>query len=568
MKTYKKSNHADFQPCKGEIFVAWGKATKECRPGLEKGHIFRPRLNFVQSINAVSDGMGNIANRSLFDSTGSTPSGLIDLLATFRGLHPRLFKFSPFRTLRQIQITLIVILVFLSGTVSAQVDSLTYYLEIAARNNPSVQQKFTEYQTALQKVPQVGSLPDPELNVGVFLSPMELIAGKQVADIRLMQMFPWFGVLKNAKDEMSLMAKARFESFRETKLQVFYDVQRTWYELQKVQQSILINEKNLEILHSLERLSIVKFKAGSSGGGSPSGSSGSSGNLAPMQNSSGMNSMGGNAGTSVPQAAPAMPSSPMASSGGSGLTDIYRIQMEIGELENSIALLKNQEQTITARFNNYLNRPSQTLVTLPEKLQAGSLTYSLSAVSDSMLNQSPMLGMLAYEQQSLEARKTMVTKMGYPMIGLGLNYSLINKNDMSTSAMNGSDMIMPMVTVTLPIYRKKYKAMREEVELMKTANKQGYQATSNSLETEYYEAILLFQDAKRRMKLYQNQYELAERSLNILQKSFAVSGTGLTDVLRIRQQAFDYELKKIEAISDNNTAIAWLKRLMACSQIQ
>ena len=55
-------------------------------------------------------------------------------------------------------------------------------------------QRYFEYQAALQKVPQVGGLPDPELNLGVFLSPMELVEGKQVADIRLMQMFPWFGV--------------------------------------------------------------------------------------------------------------------------------------------------------------------------------------------------------------------------------------------------------------------------------------------------------------------------------------------------------------------------------------
>ena len=521
-------------------------------------------IRWIRSTNEFATLKGLNINNSL----GSTLSGLIDLLATFRGFHPRLFKFSPFRTLRQIQIALIIILAFLSGTVSAQTDSLNYYMEIAAKNNPSVQQKFTEYQAALQKVPQVGSLPDPELNVGVFLSPMELIGGKQVADIRLMQMFPWFGQLKYAKDEMSLMAKAKFESFRETKLQVYYDVQRTWNELQKVQQSIRINEKNLEILHSLERLSVVKFKAASSGGGASSGASSTSGNSASVPNSSGMNSMGGSAGTSAPQTSTAMSSSPMTSSGGSGLADIYRIQMETGELENSIALLKNQVQTISARFNNYLNRPPLSVVTLPDKLEADSLAYSLSAVSDSMLSQSPMLGMLEYEQQSLDARKSMVTKMGYPMVGLGLNYSLINKSEMSTSAMNGSDMIMPMVTVTLPIYRKKYKAMREEVELMKTANMQGYQATANSLQTEYYEAIQFYQDAQRRMKLYDNQYDLVERSLNILRKSFAASGSDLTDVLRVRQQTLDYELKKIEAISDNNTAIAWIKRLMACSQIQ
>ncbi|HAQ21575.1 MAG TPA: transporter, partial [Prolixibacteraceae bacterium] len=144
----------------------------------------------------------------------------------------------------------------------------------------------------------------------------------------------------------------------------------------------------------------------------------------------------------------------------------------------------------------------------------------------------------------------------------GVNYSLIGKDINSMSPdMNGVDMIMPMMTITLPIYRKKYKAMQEEVELMKTANKQGYQATANLLQTEYYEAIQLYQDARRRMKLYDNQHELADKSLNILMKSFSVSGSGLTDVLRIRQQALDYELKKIEAISDNNTAIAWLKRL-------
>ena len=117
-------------------------------------------------------------------------------------------------------------------------DSLLRYLEIAAKNNPTVIQRFSEYQASLQKIQQVGSLPDPELSAGVFLSPMELVGGNQVADLRLMQMFPWFGVLKYARDEMSLMAKAKFELFRDAKLQVYYDVQRTWYELYKVQKDI------------------------------------------------------------------------------------------------------------------------------------------------------------------------------------------------------------------------------------------------------------------------------------------------------------------------------------------
>ncbi len=72
-----------------------------------------------------------------------------------------------------------------------------------------------------KKCPRLAVLPDPELSMGVFLSPMELVSGNQVADLRLMQMFPWFGTLRAAKDEMSLMANAKYESFRDAKLQVF-----------------------------------------------------------------------------------------------------------------------------------------------------------------------------------------------------------------------------------------------------------------------------------------------------------------------------------------------------------
>lgn len=421
-----------------------------------------------------------------------------------------------------------------------QPDSLLQYLVISAKNNPTVQQKFYEYKAALQKVPQVGALPDPELNVGVFIQPMELVDGKQNADIKLMQMFPWFGTLKYAKDEMSLMAKAKYESFRDAKLQVFYDVKRSWYELQKVQQDIQISDKNLEILHTIERLTLVKFKAAPAGG-----------NSSPAQSSSAMqsNSMG-------------------SSSGGSGLADLYRIQIEIGELENNIELLKTQRNTIVARFNTYLNRPSESPVQLPDQLIPDSLGLSLLAVTDSMLSHNPMLGMLQYEQQSLDARQKMVTKMGYPMMGLGLNYSVISKSAMSTSSMNGKDMIMPMATVTLPIYRNKYNAMKIEAELLKSANKENYQATANSLQTNYYEAVQLFKDGQRRVKLYDSQSDLAGKTLDIMLRGFSTSAIPLTDILRVRQQLLDYEFKKIEAVADYNTAISWLQRLMASSPVQ
>lgn len=132
---------------------------------------------------------------------------------------------------------------------------------------------------------------------------------------------------------------------------------------------------------------------------------------------------------------------------------------------------------------------------------------------------------------------------------------------MSTSSMNGQDMIMPMLTVTLPIYRKKYNAQQAETKFAKSAVEQNYKATANALQVEYYEALQLYKDARRRMKLYDDQRLLAKKMLDIAFKAFSSSNSGLTDIVRIQKQLLDYELKQVEALVDFNTAKTMIKKL-------
>jgi outer membrane protein TolC len=405
---------------------------------------------------------------------------------------------------------------FLSGWSQQLPDSLVSYLEIAARNNPEVRQKLYEYQAALEKVPQAGSLPDPELTAGVMLRPMELVNGRQVADLKLMQMFPWFGVLRNAKDEMSLMAKAKFEVFRDAKLMVDFDVSSTWYELYKVRKNSDIAQRNLLILETIERLATVKFQS--------------------------------------------------ASGGSSGLADIYRIQMEEGELRNKVDLLKDQDNSIMARFNGYLDRQPETPVYTPDSLIMDTLAVALYDVSDSIMKNNPMLTMLDLEKQSYEAMSEKAGKMGYPVVGLGLDYTVMGKKATPANAMNGMDMVMPMISVTIPLYRKKYQAKVREADLLIKAAADNYTAIANMLQTEYYEAVQKYRDAGRRFRLYSDQYLLASRTLEIIMIDYTTSTAQMTDLLRVRQQVYDYELKKAEALADINTASARLRSLMASAQ--
>jgi outer membrane protein TolC len=469
--------------------------------------------------------------------------------------------------------TILIIIGLMAGITAKPQDSLSFYMTRAARYNPAIMQKLNEYQAALQKVPQAGGLPDPELNMGMFLSPMELPGGNQVAEFRIMQMFPWFGRLRAAKDEMSMMAMARYESWRDAELQLFYEVQNAWYDMYKVQQDIRLSEKNMEILRTIERIALVKFRTAPLANGSSSSTGSALPADGPQDGSGSSQGMGGSTGNSASVAAIQLPQTMQGNSmgpaaGGSPLADLYKIQIEMGEIENNLAMLKNQQNTLMAQFNGYLNRPVTSPLALPDTLISETLGTTLSAVSDSMLANNPMLGMLRFEQRSLDARKKMVSRMGYPMIGLGLNYSVISRNEMSASAMNGKDMVMPMVTVTLPVYRKKYHAMQAEADLLKKASSENLTASANNLRTEYARAVQTYQEARRRITLYGNQSLLAGKSFDIMMKSFAVSGSGLADLLRAQQQFLDYSNKHLEAIADLNSSIAWLKRLMAFEQIQ
>jgi outer membrane protein TolC len=170
--------------------------------------------------------------------------------------------------------------------------------------------------------------------------------------------------------------------------------------------------------------------------------------------------------------------------------------------------------------------------------------------------------MLESEQASYVAKKQMVTKMGYPMLGIGVDYVLIDARPGNTSMMNGKDMIMPMVNISLPIYRKKYRSMVKEAELGRTSAMQAVQNTRNDLYVQYKETFAYYKDAERRIDLYAGQADLAKRTLDLLITGLATGSKSYDEVLRMQQQLLDYRFKLVEAVVDQNLAVAGFESLM------
>ena len=444
-----------------------------------------------------------------------------------------------------------------------QSDSLSDYLKIAAANNAGLKSEFLKYSASLEKTNQVGSLPDPQLEVGFFLKPMEIYSGNQIADIKLMQMFPWFGALKTAKDEASKMAASNLENFFSYRNELFFNIKSVYYKLYQAKKEIEITEDNIKILKSIEQLVLIKYQSNS---GNNSTSTDAGLNIGSNSQTNGTTSMGSMGNSSQPGGnnssassnSGSMQSSASSMSGGQNqMLNLLRIQMEINSLENNLALLKDKFKTEKTGFNRYLNRLPDSEVFIEDSLREVKLSVDLYSLMDSLSN-NPMIKMYLADSAAYTARMKMIKRMSYPMVGIGVNYTLISKSEMSVSMMNGKDMIMPMVTLSLPIYRKKYNSMIREAEYLRDAAKNSSVNSTQDIRVSFQQAIQNLNDAERRFLLYSKQSDLAEKSLSILVTSFSANGSDFEEILRMEQQLLDFKFKKIEAITDKNSIIAEL----------
>ena len=461
--------------------------------------------------------------------------------------------------------TFIMLIFLISGNVIAQ--TLDEYLIIAAKNNPNLKSKYFQYQAALERVPQVGALPDPQLGFSFFIMPMERYMGNQIGTISLMQMFPWFGTLEAAKNEMTFMAKAGFEEFNDAKSMLFFEVRANYYALQLLEKEIAITRENIELLKTMEQIAVARFKSG----GQSSIISGGSGNMRSSNNQKTNNSRSGMGGmnmqgqsTTVNSTSRNMPQmgrmENMSSSG--SMIDVLRVQMEINELQNNFALLEDSKIPLIAQFNQLLNRDKNEPVILSESIMAAIMPISFNEIPDNIKNNNPMLKMLAQEEAAYIAQGKMNKKMGLPMIGVGLQYDIFQPRTNSESMMNGRNMLMPMATVTIPLWRKRYTASVRESDFMRQSVVEMKQDVTNQLMVNYEDALTDYKDAGRRVKLYQEQTSRANQALNILIVQYSTEGVNFEEVLRMQQQLLDYQLKYLDALIDGNIAVAMMERLM------
>ncbi|PLX11385.1 MAG: hypothetical protein C0597_15150 [Marinilabiliales bacterium] len=404
--------------------------------------------------------------------------------------------------------TIITVIIFLqiSSLVFGQED-LNNYLEKAAENNPELHAKFNEYMAALEVVPQAKALPDPQIAFAYFISPVETRMGPQQFKISASQFFPWFGTLAAKEDAAIEFAKAKYEIFEETKSKLFKDVKADYYNLYFNHKSIDITMENIELLNSIQKMVTIKVEAGTV-----------------------------------------------------SMVDEYRVQMEINDLENQLANLKDKQWVLETSFRNLLNADDKLIIQLPEDLWRTDFPVTKQAALDSIQTKNHQLLQIEFKQTALAFKKEAAKKEGMPDFKIGLDYIFIGEGENNLSGKDA--FVFPTVGITIPLYRKKYKAMVQEVVYLESANENAKESKSNKLETLFENAWKDYLHSERRIELNERQLELARKSLKILESEYATANSNFEEILRMERKVLKYNLELEMAIADKQAAIAFINYLM------
>ncbi|HQT23615.1 MAG: transporter [Sphingobacteriales bacterium 17-39-43] len=386
-------------------------------------------------------------------------------------------------------------------------QTLNDYFKTAAANNPGLQAKYKDFEIALQKVAQVNTLPDPTLSFGYLLSPMN----GQRAELSLMQMFPWFGTLKAQGDAATLMADAKYQTFLDASNQLYYQVAASYYPLYELNLLKKVEQDNAEILESYKNIANVKFK-----------------------------------------------------NGVGSMVDVLRVDIMLKDSRTNLQILINKEHALLAAFNKIQNRNVQEKVIIADSLWIDDLPVSYR--KDSLLINHPLLKEIDAKKEASEYSELAARKQGLPKIGIGLQYMIMDQNSAMSVSDDAKGVFMPMASLTIPIFRSKFKAAVKEAQLMQENYSLQKEELVNTLKSGY--EMIWFEISQQRelMMLYDQQVVEAQQSLRLLFSAYGNSGKEFEEVLRMQQELLKYEKMKASAMANYHIAVAKLEYITSKSR--
>ena len=387
---------------------------------------------------------------------------------------------------------LLVIIYILSAFTEVAAQQLQSYIQEAEANNPDIQAYELRYNIAQEKVNEVNTLPNATVSAGYFVSEPETRTGAQRARFSASQMLPWFGTITARENYASSIAETEFVEIVIAKRKLALSVAQSYYKLYAVKAEQDVLEENIQLLKTYERLALTSVEVGTA-----------------------------------------------------SAVDVLRLQIRQNELQQQKEVLREEFLAEQAAFNNLLNRKESIAVeVVPELLLP---TEDPFYAADS-LQLNPEL--LKYDRlyESIEQSELLNQKESAPDIGFGLDYVPVSERvDMDLSD-NGKDILMPMVSLSIPIFNNRYRSVSKQNELRQQEIQSQKSERLNTLKTAFANATSQRNQARIKFETQEKNLEQALDAEEILIKNYETGTIDFNDVLDIQELQLKFQTNQIEAV--------------------
>lgn len=394
-------------------------------------------------------------------------------------------------------------------TVSGQYPQLEEYIRIATEENPELRSLWHQYRSELEVIPQVGTLPDPQIDVGFTMNPMMSDPFLGRFSVSAMQMFPWFGTLQTRRDMQRASAETGYQRLNSRQLMLLQELQSTWFDLVLLNRQIEIARETIQLIQDLESLVEIRYETARA-----------------------------------------------------GQADLLRIQMEEQRLRTLIENLEDRSNPIRAKFNAYLNREPDMEVQITLQVEPREILYTEDEIRARVRELNPAFDELDAREKMLNEQRNLARLSGRPSFGLGVEVMGRNSAAMSMFPDSG-DMYAAMATIRIPLYRTRYSAQhRQAIEQLKSLDYRRSE-TDNRLTTDLEQALEQHRETLRSITLLdQELIPRAEQALEILSEEYASGNVRFDEVLRLHEQLLELELEQIEVLVKQHKAIIRIETLV------
>ena len=150
--------------------------------------------------------------------------------------------------------------------------------------------------------------------------------------------------------------------------------------------------------------------------------------------------------------------------------------------------------------------------------------------------------------RTIEQSELLNQKESSPMIGFGLDYINVSERPDINFIDNGKDIIMPMISLSIPIFNKKYKSITKQNELEQQEILYQKKEKRNTLETLLNKALKERMSARISYNTAIKNIKQANNAKQILIKNYETGAIDFIDVLDLQELELKFQINQIESI--------------------